>query len=90
MMLVKDKFNLQEPNFNSFVDKLKQAYQKNKTKEIKQNISNTGNPKTAIDYFLLALNYHELGEYQEAIDACKEAIKIKPDYHEAYYNKGTV
>jgi superkiller protein 3 len=31
-----------------------------------------------------------LNEYQEAIDACKEAIKIKPDYHEAYYNKGTV
>ncbi|CAC9454413.1 TPR domain protein, putative component of TonB system [uncultured Gammaproteobacteria bacterium] len=90
MMLVKDKFNLQEPNFNSFVGKLEQAYRKNKTAEIKQNIRNTENPKTAIDYFLLALNYHELGEYQEAIDACKEAIKIKPDYHEAYYNKGTV
>jgi tetratricopeptide (TPR) repeat protein len=26
--------------------------------------------------------------YQEAIDAYKEAIKIKPDYHKAYCNMG--
>jgi tetratricopeptide (TPR) repeat protein len=32
--------------------------------------------------------YNGLGKYQEAIDAYKEAIKIKPDFHEAYYNKG--
>jgi tetratricopeptide (TPR) repeat protein len=30
--------------------------------------------------------YNKLKEYQKAIDAYKEAIKIKPDYHEAYYN----
>jgi cytochrome c-type biogenesis protein CcmH/NrfG len=27
--------------------------------------------------------YNKLKEYQKAIDAYKEAIKIKPDYHEA-------
>jgi tetratricopeptide (TPR) repeat protein len=26
--------------------------------------------------------------YQKAIDAYKEAIKIKPDKHETYYNMG--
>jgi tetratricopeptide (TPR) repeat protein len=30
----------------------------------------------------------KLKEYQKAIDACKKAIKIKPDFHEAYYNMG--
>jgi tetratricopeptide (TPR) repeat protein len=32
--------------------------------------------------------YNKLKEYQKAIDAYKEAIKIKPDYHEVYYNMG--
>jgi hypothetical protein len=27
-----------------------------------------------------------VAEYQEAIDACKKAIKIKSDYHHAYTN----
>jgi tetratricopeptide (TPR) repeat protein len=30
------------------------------------------------------------GNYKKATDAFEKAIKIKPDYHEAYYNKGTV
>ncbi len=32
--------------------------------------------------------YGELKEYQKAIDAYKEAIKIKPNKHETYYNMG--
>ena len=32
--------------------------------------------------------YGELKEYQKAIDAYKEAIKIKPDKHETHYNMG--
>jgi tetratricopeptide (TPR) repeat protein len=32
--------------------------------------------------------FYQLGKYQKAIDAYKEAIKIKPDFHEAYYNMG--
>jgi tetratricopeptide (TPR) repeat protein len=34
------------------------------------------------------LAYGELKKYQEAIDTYKEAIKIKPDFHEAYCNMG--
>jgi tetratricopeptide (TPR) repeat protein len=36
----------------------------------------------------MGVAYNELGKYQEAIDAYKETIKIKPDYHMAYYNMG--
>jgi tetratricopeptide (TPR) repeat protein len=31
----------------------------------------------------MGVAYNELGKYQKAINAYKEAIKIKPDYHEA-------
>jgi tetratricopeptide (TPR) repeat protein len=36
----------------------------------------------------MGVTYNGLGKYQKAIDAYKEAIKIKPDYHEAYDNMG--
>jgi tetratricopeptide (TPR) repeat protein len=36
----------------------------------------------------MGVAYGELKKPQEAIDACKEAIKIKSDYHKAYYNMG--
>jgi tetratricopeptide (TPR) repeat protein len=36
----------------------------------------------------MGVAYNGLGKYQEAIDACKKAIEIKPDYHEAYGTMG--
>jgi tetratricopeptide (TPR) repeat protein len=36
----------------------------------------------------MGVAYNELGKYQKAINAYKEAIKIKPDYHKAYDNMG--
>jgi tetratricopeptide (TPR) repeat protein len=36
----------------------------------------------------MGVAYNGLGKYQKAIDAYKEAIKIKPDFHMAYYNMG--
>jgi tetratricopeptide (TPR) repeat protein len=36
----------------------------------------------------MGVAYNGLGKYQEAIDVYKEAIKIKSDYYEAYYNMG--
>jgi superkiller protein 3 len=44
--------------------------------------------KDAGYYFNLGNNYNDSGNTQEAIDAYKEAIKIKPDLEEAYYNLG--
>jgi tetratricopeptide (TPR) repeat protein len=32
-------------------------------------------------YYNMGIVYNTLKEYQKAIDAYKEAIKIKPDYH---------
>jgi tetratricopeptide (TPR) repeat protein len=29
-----------------------------------------------------------LGRYEEAIASCDEALQIKPDYHQAWYNRG--
>jgi tetratricopeptide (TPR) repeat protein len=34
------------------------------------------------------MSYIGLEKYQEAINACKKAIEIKPDYHKAYCNMG--
>jgi tetratricopeptide (TPR) repeat protein len=34
------------------------------------------------------VNYSKLRRYREAIEAYKEAIRIKPDFAEAHYNLG--
>ena len=44
--------------------------------------------KDAGYYFNLGNSYNDSGNTQKAIDAYKEAIKIKPDLEEAYYNLG--
>jgi tetratricopeptide (TPR) repeat protein len=38
--------------------------------------------------FNMGISYIKLKEYQNAIDAFKKAIKIKPDFYEAYTNMG--
>jgi protein O-mannosyl-transferase len=40
----------------------------------------------ADNYLNLSLKYYEAGLYQDCIDACYEAIKIKPDFAAAYNN----
>ena len=46
--------------------------------------------KDADYYYNLGIVFGNLGKYQEALDAYKRAIKIKPDYAKAHYNLGTV
>ncbi len=41
---------------------------------------------TAEHYLNLSLQYHREGRYQDSINACKKALKIKPDYDLAYNN----
>ncbi|NVO02163.1 MAG: hypothetical protein HXX09_05625 [Bacteroidetes bacterium] len=38
------------------------------------------------NYLNLSLQYYNRGDYQKCIDACYSALKIKPDYSEAYNN----
>ncbi|MFZ3064542.1 MAG: tetratricopeptide repeat protein [Nitrospirota bacterium] len=44
--------------------------------------------KTAEYWFYLGYSYGEAGLYKEAIEAYKQAIRIKPDLAEAHYNLG--
>lgn len=41
---------------------------------------------TAENYLELSLKYYESEKYTECIDACRKALKIKPDYAAAYNN----
>jgi tetratricopeptide (TPR) repeat protein len=43
---------------------------------------------TAEGYLDLSLTYYQRGEYEKCIEACKSAIKLKPDYADAYSNMG--
>jgi uncharacterized protein (TIGR02145 family) len=45
-------------------------------------------PLDAEGYFNLGVDHAEAGRYQEAIEAFKQAIKLKPDDAEAYNNLG--
>ena len=53
-------------------------------------IANYKNDKKslAFGYFNFGYSYGKLEKYQKAIDAYKEAIEIKPDFHEAYNSMG--
>ena len=44
--------------------------------------------KTAEDHQSRGLSNLELGNYNEAIDDYTKAIKLKPDYAEAFYSRG--
>jgi tetratricopeptide (TPR) repeat protein len=46
------------------------------------------NNQLGTGYFYLGYIYGQLKQYKQAINAYKQAIKIKPDNHIAYYNMG--
>ena len=41
---------------------------------------------TPENYLNLSLQYHRVQRFEDSIDACKKALKIKPDYFLAYNN----
>ncbi len=49
-------------------------------------LENTYGELTPENYLDLSLDFYNKGEYQKCIDACNEALKMKPDYAEAYNN----
>src|SRR4051812_20995603 len=44
--------------------------------------------ETAHHYVFLAVALHAIGQYQEAVESCKRALEIRPNYEEAYLNLG--
>jgi tetratricopeptide (TPR) repeat protein len=40
------------------------------------------------DFVLEATDHYYKGEFDRAIDALEKAIELKPDFAEAWYNKG--
>ncbi len=48
-----------------------------------------GIPEIALgDWFYLGVAYLNSGQYREAIDAFNQAIRIKPDFADAHFNRG--
>ncbi|HVG20939.1 MAG TPA: tetratricopeptide repeat protein [Blastocatellia bacterium] len=45
-------------------------------------------PESAERYFKEGVSYYEAGQYQQAIEAYKRAVKINPEYADANYNLG--
>lgn len=41
-------------------------------------------------YIGLSIAYRETGQYDKALKSADCAIKLKPDYYQAYYNKGLI
>jgi tetratricopeptide (TPR) repeat protein len=45
-------------------------------------------PGESLAWYALGTAYYKLGRKQEALSACKEAVRLKPDFAEAWYNLG--
>lgn len=49
---------------------------------------NTAQKNRAEDFLNLSLTYYQQGQYEKCIEACRDALKLKPDYADAYSNMG--
>jgi tetratricopeptide (TPR) repeat protein len=63
------------------------AAAKAKKTVLKMNLETKKNLNAA-DYLNLSLAFYNSGEYEKCIEACKNALKLKPDYADAYSNIG--
>jgi tetratricopeptide (TPR) repeat protein len=48
--------------------------------------TNANEKPSAEKYLDLSLTYYQQGLYEKCIEACKEALKLKPNYADAYSN----
>jgi tetratricopeptide (TPR) repeat protein len=59
--------------------------QRDKITNLEKAISDEPTPENYLD---LSLKYYEQGLYEKSVEACKNAVKLKPDYAVAYSNMG--
>ncbi|MBP1681620.1 MAG: hypothetical protein H6Q35_1959 [Proteobacteria bacterium] len=87
MSLIKDKFKLEKPNFEKRFQELESRYNEAEKQEIDQMqaIEN----KTFIDYFLMGNTYASQKEYEQAIDAYKQASLLNPKDDATLINWGS-
>jgi len=59
---------------------------KGKKSQAAANAEQVKSNPTPESYLTLSIQYYNQGEYQKCIDACYEALKLRPTYSEAYNN----
>lgn len=64
------------------------AFAEDKMSFKRGDVSKETKAKTAADYLNQSLYYYNSKDYNSCIEACRQALKIKPDYADAYSNMG--
>ncbi len=57
-------------------------------KVVVESAGKVSNPVTAEDYLNQSLDYYNRGDYNKCIEACDQALKLKPGYADAWNNIG--
>ncbi|MES2591410.1 MAG: tetratricopeptide repeat protein [Bacteroidota bacterium] len=75
------------PNNNEAMEYLKAS--QNRKGKIEMAAEEVKKAPTAQKYFDLGLMYYSAGKYEQCVEAYLEAVKLKPNYDDAYNNMGS-